>query len=353
MKRHHIIKAAAVPGLLLVGLLISGYFRPEPPKVATANAKPEVVAPPSLSDNNSMTLPVQTANLNPVMRSSQVPISRHDQLIALHGIGELFGVGADARMKQFQDFVENLDAADVSVMVRELQELQMNNPTATGRDLQLRLLRRWAASDLRAAADWTIKMPAGSDRQEAIAALSGASAEHNFNEAVTWAMHLTDDVEQQSALGNVVNAAIYLKPQDALTLASTFPPGSMRDDMITRSAESWAFTAPEEAASYAKQIPDEALREQAISAIAATWGGTDPVAAGNLVMDSMPAGSSQDQAVVAIVQHLAATDPSGAKAWIGQFPEGALRQAANTMLEHSLVQAGPHFQPTVNGQQTE
>jgi hypothetical protein len=352
MKRNQIIKATAVPGLFLVGLLIIGYFRPKPPTTTTPDANPEVVAPPSLSDNN-MTLPVQTTNLNPVTRSSEAPISCHDQLIALQGIGELFGVGADVRMRQFQDFVESLDDVDVPVMVRELQGLQMNHATATGRDLQLRLLRRWAASDMQAAADWTTQMPVGSDRQEAIATMAGARAEHNFDEAVTWAVHLTDDVEQQSALENVINAAIYLKPQDALTLASTFPPGSTRDDMITRSAESWAFTAPEDAATYAKQIPDETLREQAISAIAAIWGGIDPVAAGDLVMDFIPAGSSQDQAVVAIMQRLATLDPSGAKALVDRFPEGALRQSANIVLEHSLVQVGPHFQPTVNGQQTE
>jgi hypothetical protein len=348
MKRHRIIKAVAVVGLLAAGLLIIRPFYPKLPKVIEPEAKRNVVSqslPPNLSEETPF---VQTTNLNPVTPPFQAPISQDDQLIALHEVGELFGVGADVRMKQLQDFVDSLDDTNVPAMVRELQELQMNNSTATGRDLQLRLLRRWAASDMQAAADWTAQMPAGSERNEAIASMASAWSEQDVAQAATWAGQMPDGIERQSALESVAAAAVYVKPQDALTLASTFASSVMRDDIITRASEALAWSAPEDAVSYAKEIPDEALREQVISAIATTFGEQDPVAAGNLVLDLIPAGSSQDQAVVAIVQRWAVLDPAGAKAWTDQFPDGALRQTATTMLEHSLMLAGPHFQPTFN-----
>jgi hypothetical protein len=334
MKRHQIIKVTAVLGLLVVGLFLIKSLSPVPAKIVAQEkrAKVDVQSPRFVSANTT------TTSLEGDLNQKAPPVLPpanpwKNRLTALHDIGELFGGGAEDRMKQLQDFAESLAAGDVPAVVKELQVMQTQNPTATGRDLRLRLLQRWASSDIRAAAGWTAQMPAGSDRQEVLAAMAGAWAGQNFEEATAWAGQLPDKIERQTALQSVSDATVYKNPADAVKSASTLDASPARDDTISRAAGAWALKAPEDAASWAKQITDDALREQVISSVATSWGASDPVAAGGLAMNSLRPGPLQDQAVGGIVQRLGLVDAAGAAAWANQFPEGTLRQTANAMLD--------------------
>jgi hypothetical protein len=147
--------------------------------VASQSPAPAVVAPAQRSDLTEEPSQVSKPNW-------------YAQLSALHGIGKLFGTEGEARMKLLQDFVESLDATNVPAAVKELQELQVQNPTETGQDLRLRLLQKWGQSDIRSAAEWTTQLPAGSDRQDAIATLAGEWAGQNFADANTWAAQMIE-----------------------------------------------------------------------------------------------------------------------------------------------------------------
>jgi hypothetical protein len=334
MKRHHVIIAAIVLGLSIIGLLLIDYFQLDSPATVTSEAKVETVAPLSpLSDSDSTaTLPAQATDMTPAMPPSPPPLSWHEQVTALHGIGKLFGVGAEARMKQLQDFVDGLAPDDLPAAIQELQKLQMHDPTATGKDLRSRLLQRWVEFGAHAAASWTIGMTVGSDRQEALNTIAGAWAAQNFAQASAWAAQLPNSAERQSALENVADAVVYTDPASALKLADTFPAGATRSDIVTRAEGVWASKAPESAAAWAKQIPDENLREQAVAHVAVTWAERNPMAAGNLAINSLRPGPVQEQAVVGIVQRWALVDAPAATAWVHQFPESPLRQIATQTL---------------------
>jgi hypothetical protein len=343
MKRHQMIKVAVVLGLLMVGLFLIKSLSPVPAKSVAQGKRAEVdVQSPHFGSTNPTTTSLE-GDLNRKAPSSPPPVNPwEDKLAALHDIGELFGVGAEDRMKQLQDFVESLPADDVPAVVKELQVMQTQNPTATGRDLLLRLLQSWARSDMRAAADWTAQMPAGSDRQEALVTMAGAWAGQNFEEATAWVGQLPDKTERQTVLQGVSDAAVYVNPVDALKLAGSLDETPARDDTIARAAGVWAIKAPGDAVSWAKQIPDDALREQVISSVATSWGEQDPVAAANLAINSMSPGPLQDRAVAGIVQRWGIVDAAGAAAWVNQFPEGTLRQTATAMLD----QIAEHNNPT-------
>ena len=342
MKQNRAVKILAIAVVLVVGfLVVKGW------KLGSQNEMPpqtnEAGKTITVADNQphvpDAAAPVQ--GLDPT-GSPPETISKqnwHERLLALHGIGKLFGVGAEERMKELQDFVESLDASDVPAAVKELQELQTQDPTETGRDLRLRLLQKWGASDIRSAADWTAQMPAGSDREEAITTMAGEWSGQNFSDAAAWAGSLSDPAEKQSALASVADAAVYTNPKAALTLACTLDSSSARDEVIMRAAGVWASTAPDDAVAWAKQIPDETLRAQAIASIAIYWGNTDPVAAGTLAVNSLPAGPVQNMAVIAVVQRWRQTDVAGVTDWVNQFPEGSLRQTAMAMLD-SLAKGG-------------
>jgi hypothetical protein len=62
--------------------------------------------------------------------------------------------------------------------------------------------------------------------------------------------------------------------------------------------------------------------------VATIWGETDPVAAATLVLNALPPGKEQDDAVVGIVQRWAQSAPEQVSVWVAEFPEGPLREVA-------------------------
>jgi len=337
MARHRVIKLTVGFGLVvLVGLLLTKRSQPVPPKAnatETATARGATAESDSPSPRTDQVNLVQTTQLNPEEASFQTSTALwHEKLSELYKLGEVFGPSGEEQFKKLQAFAESLPPADLPDAVRELQEFQKQNPTESGRELQSRLIRRWAENDVRMAAGWTTQMPAGSDRQEALANIASVWARQNFSEAATWAGQLADDNERPSVLMNVANEAVYTDPQSALKLAATLPSDSTRNDLITRATEVWAAQAPEDALAWAKQISGEALREQVIAGIAMTWGGSDPVAAAKLALNSLAPGEFQNKAVIAILQRWTLTDAPGATAWVNQFPEGTLREKATAVL---------------------
>lgn len=239
-------------------------------------------------------------------------------------------------MDKLSRFVEDLRDDEVLAALNQLQKLQTEKPTQTGKDLRIRLILRWGEKDVRAAAEWsTTKMEAGEDRQEAIDAVAGQWARMNVAEATAWAGKLPDNGEREGALTSVAGSVVYTAPQNSLTLATTLPSGPARDDIIARASGIWAYQAPEQAVAWAKQIPDEALRQSAIKHIAFTWGEKNPVAAGDLAVTALPPGPEQEQAVIGVVQRWWLVDPTAAAAWVNRFPEGKLRQIATDTIEQT------------------
>jgi hypothetical protein len=342
MKRHQIIKITSALGLLVIGWLLIEYFRPPQPEAVTREKTTDAAVQSSRAETVLLVRKVDLNPLNPKGPSFPAPVAPwHEKLSALHKMGKVFGESGEEQLQELQTFVDSLSPSDLPDVVRELQELQKQDPTESGRELQWRLLRHWAESDARAAATVTAEMPEGSDRQEALANIVGVWARQNFSEAATWAGQLSNGDERQSALESVASEAVYTDPQGALKLAVTLPSDSSRDELITRATEVWAASAPEDTVAWAKQIPDEALREQVISGIATTWGSSDPVAAANLAINSLPAGEFQDKAVLAIVQRWALTDQGAAEAWVAKFPEGPLRQSAQETIAREIKRSQP------------
>ena len=268
------------------------------------------------------------------MESNQVTseASWHKRLSTLQGVGELFGQGAEERFKDLSDFVQDLATADLPKAIVELEQIQAQNPTATGRYLQLHLLQRWAESDLHPAIAWITQLPAGDERLEAIAAAAGTWAKADFGEAAHWAGQLPGSADRRIAQETVAAEAAYAKPVEALKLACALMPSSTRDEIIKRATATWATAAPEDAIAWAKQITDQTLRQQVTAGIAAAWGESNPVAAGYLAIESLPPGPLQNKTVMAIVQRWMQSDVKGATAWVNQFPAGELRQTAAAMM---------------------
>jgi hypothetical protein len=265
-----------------------------------------------------------------------IGVSWQDTLAALQSrTGEVAGQQGEERMKELQTFAESVSLAELPAALKMLQELQTKNPTATGRDLQMRLVRQWGDKDVDGAAAWVVTMPAGDDRQEALSAVGGIWARKSFDEAAAWAEKLPAGGERNKVLESVAYEAVYSEPIDALNLVSALPSSESRNEIVLNASATWAATAPREALAWAEKVPDKGLREQVTSSIAMKWGETDPVAAGQLASKSLPAGPLQDRTVIAIVERWAFTNEAAAKAWVEKFPEGELRKKALETVEYT------------------
>ena len=239
----------------------------------------------------------------------------------------LFGPSADENMQALQAFIESIPLDQMPAALTELQQLQSQNPTVRGKDMEMRLIRRWAVNNPNQAAQWAAQMPADV-RQDAVTAASEKWAEKDFSAATNWVAGLTDESARLTAINAVIGQTVYSNPQGALTMAADLPQDANRDQLNKNAAGGWAANAPEDAIAWAKQITDDGLRQQVISAIAMGMADKNPASAANLAVDSLPAGKVQQDTVLAIVQRWGIIDPTAANAWVKEFPDPDFRQTA-------------------------
>jgi hypothetical protein len=217
-------------------------------------------------------------------------------------------------------------------VLKELNSIQQINPTDSGRELQLRFLQRLAEHDIRAAAEALTGMRPD-DRAEACERVASQWARRDFGEGIAWARQLGDSQDRESALIGIATEAVANHPAEVLALASEVPMPPDRHDIIVQAASRWATLDSREALNWARQIPDSPLRQEVVAAVAVAWADHDSKAAARLVIESLPPGVDQENALVGVVQRLAIKDMNVTKTWTAQFPPGPLRERAERELE--------------------
>jgi hypothetical protein len=188
-------------------------------------------------------------------------------------------------------------------------------------------IRNWAQNAPRAAAEWATALPAGANRRFVLEAATLAWGASDPASAAQWAQSLRDEAERTLALTNIASEAVRSTPLLSLELAQSLP-ATTRDEIVPRAVTEWATRDPAAAADWARQISGASLRVTALAGIATAWSEKDPAAAASLAVKELPSGRLQADTIVAIVQRWAQQSPADAEAWVNQFPEGSLRDAA-------------------------
>jgi hypothetical protein len=78
-------------------------------------------------------------------------------------------------------------------------------------------------------------------------------------------------------------------------------------------------------------------RTAMLSRVALVWSKTAPAEAAEIVVNQMPPGPQQTEAVMSVLHQWALRDPGATIKWVERFPPGPLRERAITELE-GLVQ---------------
>jgi hypothetical protein len=199
-------------------------------------------------------------------------------------------------------------------------------------------IRIWAQSSPRAAAEWATLLPAGANRHFVLETASLAWGDSDPASAAQWARTIRNEAERTLALTNITSEAVRSTPLLALDLVQSLPE-TARTEIVPRAAAEWAARDPAAAADWARQIPAESLRATTLAGIATAWSEQDPATAANLAVKELPAGRLQSDTIVSIVQRWAQQSPAAAAAWVNQFPEGALRDAATENLKATAAQS--------------
>ncbi|MES2439003.1 MAG: hypothetical protein V4584_08045 [Verrucomicrobiota bacterium] len=211
------------------------------------------------------------------------------------------------------------------------------------------LLARLVEIDPATAADFATALPAGPVREEALRRVSQAWASEDPAEAENWAAELPDESERQSALTDVCMRIARSDAAQALGIAENHgigaAPGSVTENLV----QQWAVQDFPAAAAWIKARPAGEKREQMVMRLALVQSATRPGEAARLVVEEIPEGAVQTEAVITVIYQWASRDMAGAREWVNLFPESPLRDRAESELTNMAAYQSPE-QPQLQKQ---
>ncbi len=198
-------------------------------------------------------------------------------------------------------------AGDLSTTRPVADNAQTNATDSEGALLQERLearrtemkrWREWATRDLKGALAAVAAMPASIERGQAV-------------EAICFAQ-------------------IQINPSLALEMAQSLQqPSNVVQDLV----QQWAASDSAAAFVWASKQPAGSQRDQLMQRVTYVLSQTEPEQAANLVVEQMPPGPGQDEAVLTVVHQWGEKNISAAAAWVKNFPAGSLQARATQELE--------------------
>lgn len=162
-------------------------------------------------------------------------------------------------------------------------------------------LRELAAKDPQGALAQAMKWPAGDDRNKALEAVCFGMAQTDPAEAVKMAKTLHLDEQSGAIMENLVLQWAKTDVSSALEWTKGQPAGEQRDAFTTR--------------------------------IAYSMSQSDPAGAARLVIDQIPPGTAQEEAVMSVLHQWGNQNPTAAANWVNDFPASPLRERAIKELE--------------------
>ena len=318
-KRHHNASPRIPRGLVLLsltGALLLGY--------ASLRQRTESTAPGPGRDSIPLETHSAETRREPSGARAFHPPAATPQTRWADALRDLMAEPDLSRREELgASLLEEAAGPDITTVLAELDRAGFGAD-----DFTRRLLRRWAETEVRAAAAWAEQLPADKARAAALSEVAVEWANADLKSAAEWAQQLPEPSEQQAALLSLANEAVRTAPMAALRLAVELPADANRDETIRRAAMEWAEQDGPGATAWAKQIADVALREKVMAAEAVAWAEVAPEAAATFAVGSLPAGRLLEDTVISITQRWAQQQPDAATAWVEQFPPGKLKLTA-------------------------
>jgi hypothetical protein len=236
----------------------------------------------------------------------------------------------EKRANAMQKMIEELSPGEIPAAFHDVSQRGKDHPDDLAREMQIRLLQRWAEQDPVSASSALPEIPAEAKR-EAITRVASAWARQSSSDAVAWARQLPDENSKVIAISGIVAEIANTQPSTALSLAVEIPASPTRDELVSTAVRKWASDTPAAALAWARELNEPELRERTLASIAPSMAETDPAAAAE-VAAALPPGQQQEKAVLGVVERWGLKDPEAARAWVARFPDGTFKERALSSL---------------------
>jgi hypothetical protein len=265
-------------------------------------------------------------------------------------------------------------------LVAAREWVQSLDPATSGQALR-GLLHTWSREDPAAAAAFVEEYPPSEALSDALHELAGRWAEKDLSAAATWASNQSDHENRSRALEAVAGKWAESDPQSAAAFAATVENPRARGEMLENIGHHWARQDLDGAVAWANELPLED-RARAAGSVVRHGGEIEGTAGarrlfGELTADlsvealnrsefgdlaggiahhltrenpqeaaawvaDLPAGSDvQREAVERVAEQWLETDSLRASEWIGQLPQGDVRDAAAGQLVENIARSDP------------
>ncbi|MEO5915313.1 MAG: hypothetical protein ABIS50_13855 [Luteolibacter sp.] len=288
--------------IAMIGIIIAG--------AAATRWKPADPAPASVSS-------ALTATNKPACPASELTmpssVSRRVRPSVKNSPAQLLARIQEALGSTDSDERENVLANELAALVRAdplaAARFAETNDLGGSHDLILhRVAQLWAARDTSAALDWAAALGDARERDEILTDVFLQIAESDPAEAVrTRSRYVTDE-----------------KPNPGLEAL----------------AQRWADKDFSAARDWGLSRSAGAQRDQLIARLAYVQSQTAPFDAATLVVENVPEGQAQTEAVMAVLHQWGLRDQAAAGKWVGSFAEGDLRTRAVNELS-GIAQSHP------------
>ncbi|MEK7952022.1 hypothetical protein [Luteolibacter soli] len=198
------------------------------------------------------------------------------------------------------------------------------------------LMAKLLQLDANAAARFAESLPAGQARDEALRRLARGLAARDPERAEQWASSLSDMTERSSALGDVCFQISQTDPGEAVRKYEHHHLDGTSSLQLDTLVQQWAGQDFSAAAAWTLARSAGQQREQLCTRLAIVQSATDPENAARLVLEQIPEGSNQTEALISVVNQWASRDRESASTWVALFPAGPLKERA----ENELSQPG-------------
>jgi hypothetical protein len=268
---------------------------------------------------------------------------RQNQPLAAMPATNTVVAGAPTKEPQFssgpnQAVAERIRLAAVgekSVLAREFEEIAQLEDAQKRERLLGKFFQAWVVRDAAGAAEFALGIAGEELRRKALLQVASHWAIQDPDAALKWAQDAKyeTDYERQMATSMICTAVAQTDPKEALRLAQEHRLDEQNDEVLPNLARRWAEVDLPAARDWAEQQPAGEKRDAVMLSIAATMVNSNPTRAAKFILEQIPPGESQDQAVFSILPQWASVDLRGATAWAELFPEGPLRDRAQEALD--------------------
>ena len=184
-------------------------------------------------------------------------------------------------------------------------------------------------------------LPQGQAREQALGPLYQRWTQNDPKAARASASALSDPSERNRALEQIVRQLASDDPPGAIRLLIEEDLADSSPDLLEELAARWAILDQTAAREWVDLLAEGGVRDRLLKQVSVVVARQDPHGAAKWVLESIPPGMTQDEAILAVLREWLLSDIDAAGRWAATFPPGPLRGQAENEVRRAILRRKP------------